>query len=145
MSRFNKVGLAVLAVIGAWWLVKGCMARSSPGYKLAVELNERAGGAGEVEIKSSESSVEQVSVDGADLKIMVIRLGSPFLYDNYERMLTQGNSGGATKLDGEAATMVMSRPFMLMILREPSEGFVLGIMKERDPGAKAILIGGKQR
>ena len=126
MTKFQKIGIGLIAVFGLIWLMKGCTARFRPGYKLAKQLKAMDIGISDININESNSWFDDIEVSGYKLRFKIVRLGRTVIYNQWERMLDEA-AGKPSKDAGDAVSIIMSRPFLIFVGEEPTEGF----MKEK--------------
>lgn len=128
MTKFQKIGIAILVAIGFIWIVRGCAARSRPGYKLAKQLQARNLGISSIEINETRSWFEDIDVSGRHLRFKIILMANDTMYKQYEKMFEEaadkvgGKAPTLLKIEGKPTTIIMSRPFIIWIAEEPERG-----------------------
>ncbi len=135
MTKFQKIGIAIIAAIGLMWMMKSCNAHFRPGYKLAKQLKAADIGISSIEIKESSSWFEDIEVTGYKTRFKIIRLGKSVIYEQYERMFKEaadkqdGKAPAGVKIEGGAVSIIMSKPFMIWILEEPELGSIKAVLE----------------
>ena len=141
LEKFNRVGLAILAVILVGWLVRGCLQRSTEAYGIAKELNAKAGGGAGLKVKSGGGGVDEIVVDGPELAVFLVRIGNGTLFDRFETMVSGANWKHEDDSGRKPVSVVIAKPYLVIVSLEPSPGFVLGFMKGRNPAAREVRRG----